>query len=90
MSGCPICDGQMPNEGKWSADNNEGALSRYDNETYVCSNCGVAEAFVSLALKDNTGRNGFDGFTWPRWSLVVKSVKKGMPEMMEIEERWGA
>lgn len=88
MSCCPICEGQMPNEGKWSADNNEGALSRYDNETYVCSNCGVAEAFVTLALADKP--EGPQGFTWPRWSSVVKSVKKGMPEMVETEERWGA
>ena len=39
---CPICDGPIPNalhEGQYS-----GALSRVDNKTEICSECGVMEA----------------------------------------------
>jgi hypothetical protein len=39
---CPICDGPIPNaeyEGQY-----KGALSRRDNKTEICSDCGVMEA----------------------------------------------
>jgi hypothetical protein len=39
---CPICDGWIPNNdtpGKYP-----GALSRKDNKTEICSECGVMEA----------------------------------------------
>jgi hypothetical protein len=39
---CPICNGPIPNalhEGKYA-----GALSRVDNKTEICSECGVFEA----------------------------------------------
>jgi hypothetical protein len=39
---CPICSGPIPNslhEGEYA-----GALSRVDNETEICSECGVFEA----------------------------------------------
>lgn len=39
---CPICNGPIPNalhEGQYM-----GALSRRDNKTEICSNCGVMEA----------------------------------------------
>lgn len=40
---CPICNGPIPNalhEGKYA-----GALSRVDNKTEICSECGMFEAF---------------------------------------------
>lgn len=40
---CPRCGGGVPNDtqkGEYP-----GALSRLDNETYICSNCGMEEAF---------------------------------------------
>lgn len=40
---CPRCGGAIPSEqhkGEYP-----GALSRYDNETYICSDCGTQEAF---------------------------------------------
>lgn len=39
---CPRCHGGIPNDlrvGEYP-----GALSRYDNETEICSDCGVLEA----------------------------------------------
>lgn len=40
---CPRCGGGVPNDthkGEYP-----GALSRLDNETYICSDCGTNEAF---------------------------------------------
>lgn len=40
---CPRCGGAVPNEmhrGEYP-----GALSRFDNETMICSDCGTQEAF---------------------------------------------
>lgn len=44
---CPICDGPIPNkeyEGQY-----KGALSRRDNKTEICSDCGVMEALQDFA-----------------------------------------
>lgn len=41
---CPRCSGPVPNaqhHGEYP-----GALSRFDNETYVCSSCGSEEAMM--------------------------------------------
>jgi hypothetical protein len=43
---CPLCDGFIPNNeqpGEYP-----GALSRRDNKTEICSECGVREAFSGL------------------------------------------
>jgi len=40
---CPRCGGPLRRFPK-----DLGALSRYDNETIVCSDCGTAEAFVQF------------------------------------------
>lgn len=39
---CPTCDGYIPNNETPGA--YPGALSRIDNETEVCSECGTREA----------------------------------------------
>lgn len=39
---CPRCGGGIPNDAQRGA--YPGALSRYDNVTYVCSDCGQDEA----------------------------------------------
>jgi hypothetical protein len=47
---CPRCNGFIPNNetpGLYP-----GALSRIDNETYICSACGEEEALVMLADKE--------------------------------------
>lgn len=44
---CPICLGPIPNaldEGKYA-----GALSRVDNETEICSECGFMEAMQGFS-----------------------------------------
>ena len=51
---CPICSGPIPNalhEGEYA-----GALSRVDNETEICSECGVFEALVDYKLVFADGR----------------------------------
>lgn len=45
---CPRCGGGVPNDtqrGQYP-----GALSRYDNATYVCSKCGSEEGLSSVGL----------------------------------------
>ena len=41
---CPRCGGKIPNDVSPGA--YPGALSRWDNETEICSDCGVEEAFL--------------------------------------------
>ena len=43
---CPLCGGPMPNEKFPSA--HPGALSRADNKTEICSNCGQIEAILQM------------------------------------------
>lgn len=55
---CPICGGAIPNalhEGEYA-----GALSRVDNETEICSECGFMEAMQGFtrsieAVETSTG-----------------------------------
>lgn len=44
---CPRCAGGIPNDAQKGE--YPGALSRYDNETYVCSECGQVEAMIQFA-----------------------------------------
>lgn len=56
---CPRCDGYIPNNeqpGKFP-----GALSRVDNKTEICSDCGTAEAYNGIS----TIYMGFDGWKNP-------------------------
>ena len=47
---CPRCEGYIPNNVMPGA--YPGALSRADNETEVCSECGMEEAVVALINTD--------------------------------------
>lgn len=42
---CPRCDQPVPNA--QHAGQYPGALSRFDNETYICSSCGSSEAMMA-------------------------------------------
>lgn len=45
---CPRCGGSIPNNetpGAYS-----GAISRLDNETEICSQCGTEEAMIDFAM----------------------------------------
>jgi predicted RNA-binding Zn-ribbon protein involved in translation (DUF1610 family) len=44
---CPRCGGDVPNNAHPGA--YPGALSRVDNATYICSECGTAEAMFQFA-----------------------------------------
>lgn len=44
---CPICDGWIPNNLQPGA--YPGAISRRDNKTEICSDCGVREAMEDYA-----------------------------------------
>jgi hypothetical protein len=43
---CPTCDGYIPNNKTPGA--YPGALSRVDNETEICSECGTREALLGV------------------------------------------
>lgn len=45
---CPDCGGYIPNNDTPGA--YPGALSRRDNETEICSECGQREAFEDMGL----------------------------------------
>jgi len=44
---CPRCNGPIPNLESWGK--YPGALSRTDNKTEICSECGVDEAHKQYA-----------------------------------------
>ena len=44
---CPRCGGGVPNDSTPGA--YPGALSRFDNETEICSACGTEEAMILFA-----------------------------------------
>lgn len=46
---CPRCGGGIPNNNTPGA--YPGALSRVDNRTEVCSNCGIDEAMLNFTGK---------------------------------------
>lgn len=53
---CPRCNGPMPLS-------HAGAISRKDNETEICSNCGVDEAMtIYVSAKLDECVNGMPGF----------------------------
>jgi hypothetical protein len=52
---CPICKGYIPNNempGEYP-----GALSRIDNKTEICSECGVLEALRDYYLPSTIGNS---------------------------------
>jgi hypothetical protein len=49
---CPKCDGYIPNNLTPGA--YPGALSRVDNETEICSECGILEAINDYTNLNNT------------------------------------
>lgn len=47
---CPRCGGCIPSNARPGA--YPGALSRWDNKTEICSECGVDEALMQMAGMD--------------------------------------
>ena len=84
---CPICGGPIPNaehRGKYP-----GALSRYDNETEICSLCGSAEALAPMMDEDAkfmmmTGHSARD---WNSWATGVLIGRDAVKEMQEASAR---
>jgi hypothetical protein len=48
---CPLCKGYIPNND--TPGEYPGALSRVDNTTEICSECGVMEALADYARSQN-------------------------------------
>ena len=49
---CPKCEGYIPNNATPGA--YPGALSRVDNKTEICSECGILEALDDYIRLNNT------------------------------------
>ena len=84
---CPICDGPIPNaehRGKYP-----GAMSRYDNETEICSLCGSAEALAPMMDDDAqiTMKVGYQNRDWEIWKEGVNIGRGAVKEMMEASAR---
>jgi len=79
---CPICSGPIPNaedKGKYP-----GAMSRYDNETEICSLCGSAEALAPM-MDDDAGvtmKVGYQNRDWELWRQGVKIGRSAVKVMM--------
>ena len=80
---CPICGGYIPNaehRGKYP-----GAMSRYDNETEICSLCGSAEALAPM-MDGNAGETmkvGYQNRDWDMWRQGVNIGRGAVKEMMD-------
>lgn len=60
---CPRCGGQMPNAmhpGRYP-----GALSRWDNKTYICSGCGEEEAGLQYSYGNQVSRQAAEDVIHP-------------------------
>jgi len=72
VSKCRICPTKLGKE--------RHALSRYDNESLICTACGLGEAFVNTKdnaciLHGDTPKNC--GVEWDEWvSLVLKTRER--------------
>jgi len=84
---CPICDGAIPNNENPGA--YPGALSRFDNETYVCSACGQAEALTPMFSEDGKELMilGMQDDDWEAWSSGVLLGREPVDEMMDASKR---
>jgi hypothetical protein len=84
---CPICSGPIPNEkhrGKYP-----GALSRWDNESEICSACGTAEALSPMMdaraldlMMEAREENDF-----ALWVMGVRLGRPHVDEMMEAQQK---
>ena len=67
---CPLCYRGIPNDEKRGE--YIGALSRYDNETYVCSQCGNLEGMTELKMGQQRNIESNKGkFTWRDWRAKI-------------------
>ena len=73
---CPRCDGPLRRYPK-----DHAAVSRYDEATAVCAECGTAEGIIVLlgkgtdALHPLTGRR-----RWARWPAATRPASASEPE----------
>lgn len=66
---CPRCGGWIPNNLQPGA--YPGALSRWDNETEVCSDCGTQEAMLQFTAPAGKKQSCLDPRTGAfRWVTV--------------------
>lgn len=83
---CPRCRGYIPNNdtpGLYM-----GAISRWDNETEVCSACGTEEAFEQLGAGVGYNRGGHVGVTPPeKWPVVSDRRRVDDVEPVDSEHR---
>ncbi len=84
---CPICDGAIPNNETPGA--YPGALSRFDNETEVCSACGSAEALTPMLSEEGKDLMivAMQDDDWDLWKAGVLLGREPVDEMMDMSKR---
>ena len=81
---CFICSGYIPNNETPGA--YPGALSRWDNETEICSLCGSAEAMAPILSEQardlmTTGRQTGERELW------VEGIQIWLPDQYEMQKQ---
>jgi len=84
---CPICNGPIPNQehkGQYP-----GALSRFDNETEVCSVCGSAEAMGPMMSEDAREfmQLAITNDDWGAWVTGVRFGREQVEGMMKAQKK---
>jgi len=80
MTICPRCkEQQIPNDAE--AGRYPGALSRTDNETEICSECGMAEAFEAMDA------NLTPQTQWPQSGMNYSPQMKAMSALFRSLDR---
>ena len=67
---CPRCGGGIPNDAQRGM--YPGAISRWDNSTEVCSQCGVDEACAQWGVTDMSRESVLDAVHPVRGTVVWK------------------
>ena len=84
---CPICNGAIPtneNPGAYP-----GAMSRFDNDTEVCSACGSAEALTPMLSEEGKDLMivAMQDDDWDLWKAGVLLGREPVDEMLDMSKR---
>ena len=72
---CPMCLNWIPNNKQRGI--HDGAISRYDNETEICSACGTMEAMVGIQIDNGDGDHIWEkANTIEEWIILLNAIRE--------------